>query len=134
MHVVGIMPKNIQAKGMIHPDCDITSQSCLFLAPCVSQRTRNKVFLPREPYAERRGPQPPLVELALLRTGPKGQHRPVGLERSEEIRVVEGLEARVRACLGGSGDERVQIAVEGSQQRRGTRGKVTAEVERRFRH
>ena len=38
----------------------------------------------------------------------------MGLERSEEIRVVEGLEARARACLGRSGDQSVQITVKGS--------------------
>jgi hypothetical protein len=58
----------------------------------------------------------------------------VCLERSKEVYVVEGLEAHARACLGGSGYKRIQIPIEGNQQRRRTRGKVTPEVERRFGH
>jgi len=39
--------------------------SSLFLAPCVLQRTRNKVFLPCKPHPKCWRTQPALVELAL---------------------------------------------------------------------
>jgi len=132
--IMGVMPKTSKQRDDT-PDCGDTAKytfSRLFLIPCVSQRTRNKVFLPRKPHAERWSPQPSLVELALLRTGPKGQYRPMCLERSEEVCVVEGLEAQARACFGGSGNKSVQIAIKRNQYRRGTRGKMTAKIEGPF--